>query len=162
MVISFDHLKDSVELCQRFGRARHIDSSIVVLDERQDRPLGLLESVRELQDDIIQKYDPATIEIDEGAENLKQENRERQAKVVLQGLSLVDALASLNLYVKKTKADLVEDFGTENGEAVCMLTYRSRLRSAKGNGRASSKKAAKRAAALALVRLLWKEAACYK
>jgi len=45
MVISFDHLKDSVELCQRFGRARQENCAIIVMDERKDRPKNFKKSV---------------------------------------------------------------------------------------------------------------------
>jgi ERCC4-related helicase len=58
VVILYDHMKDSVELCQRFGRARTTDCAIVVMVERHDRPLEFLEKVRQDQDEIVQSYDP--------------------------------------------------------------------------------------------------------
>ena len=59
VVILYDHLKDSVELCQRFGRARALKCSIVVLEERHDRPLVFLEQIRLHQDELVQTFTPS-------------------------------------------------------------------------------------------------------
>jgi ERCC4-related helicase len=80
VVISYDHMKDSVELCQRSGRARQQDSSIVILDERPDRPLSALETARNVQDDIVARYEPSTApSVDQGAERTSQLSREHTA-----------------------------------------------------------------------------------
>jgi hypothetical protein len=65
-------MRDSVELCQRSGRARQLDSSIVLLDERPDRPLATLETARDLQDVIAGQYDPSTVSV---TDNRSQRNQ---------------------------------------------------------------------------------------
>ena len=156
VVISYDHLKDSVELCQRFGRARHQESSIVVLDERPDRPLNLLASVEKLQDSIVQNFDPKSVHlVNEETEKAKQRDRERQARsVLLQGISLETSLQSINLYVKKTKAVLEESCSPKQPFVVTM-SYRSILRSISGiSHEGSNKKEARKNCAAKMLQAL--------
>eukprot|EP01082_Thalassiosira_pseudonana_P009278 g8229.t1 g8229 contig29:45842-48019(-) len=58
VVISYDELKDTVELCQRFGRARQKTSCLTLMSERKDRPLTDLKDVKQHQDTIIKDFDP--------------------------------------------------------------------------------------------------------
>lgn len=158
VVISFDHLKNSVELCQRFGRARQNDSSIVLLAERSDRPLALLESVRDLQDTIVEDYEPSNVSIDTEAEKSNQRNRERSAfnSVLRDKPGFRETpLLSLNRFVKQTKATLLEDFSNRKGGGFdCSLTYRSILRTLKVDSSATKKRDAKRACAVEMLILL--------
>ena len=125
-------MKDSVELCQRFGRARHEESSIVVLDERPDRPMEMLESVRSLQETIAQQYDPrvANASTDSHDEALKQRSRERNARSVLENerRRIDSPVATLNEFVKKTKA-FFEESCSSQPPFVYTMSYSSVLRS---------------------------------
>ena len=148
VVILYDHLKDSVELCQRFGRARATDCSIVVMDERHDRPLAFLEQVRQEQDELVQNYDPAAqARADPEVERQRQANRERAAfqAVLADYIKCTDTPAlALNEYVKKTKALLnVTMENDQNGKFICELTYASHLRRLVVRTAADTKKAAK-------------------
>lgn len=159
VVISYDHLKDSVELCQRFGRARHEESSIVVLDERRDRPVEMLESVRNLQETIAQEYNPSTSSsgFSPAEEEAKQRDRERNAnQSVLFNLSKQEGspVASLHLYVKKTKAVLEESCSPKQPFVVTM-SYRSILRSISGiSHEGSNKKEARKNCAAKMLQAL--------
>jgi len=165
-------------LCQRTGRARQQDSSIVVLDERLDRPLALLESARNLQDKIVQDYDPSqTPGLDEAAERKRQQSREQSpaAHAVLNDPAKCQSnpLQALNEYVKKTKAALAQEFipqrrtdgggdGDGNTKHVCCnLTYRSILRTITVDGTPhANKKAAKRQCATLMLAVLARETTC--
>jgi len=59
VVISFDHIKDTVELSQRFGRARQENRRIVVMDQRWDRPIAALKEVKQHQDYQIESFTPS-------------------------------------------------------------------------------------------------------
>ena len=111
---------------------------------------ALLETVRQLQDTIVQEYNPSSVLVDEEAEKSKQRTREQQARPILKGVSLATSIRSVHLYVKKTKALLSEDFEQNAGRWVFSLTYRSILRTIQVDGTATSKKEAKKVAALAL------------
>ena len=167
VVISYDHLKDSVELCQRSGRARQLDSSIVILDERHDRPYETLDMARELQDEIVEQYDPSTlVPRDVKGEQRQQQNREKTAfQAILKHPSMYQShpLLRLNEYVKKTKASLSEEFSGPNnvGSFECPLTYRTILRTIQVNAQATKKKVAKTESALALLVALRSETSCY-
>lgn len=155
-------MKDSVELCQRVGRARHHDSSIVILDERLDRPVSLLESARLLQDTIVQEYTPGTLHQvdDEEAERKKQYNRESNAfQSVLRNHQQVMAnpVACLNLFVKKTKGHLLEEFRSSGGSFNCSLTYKSILRTIKVDSRGRTKKISKKQCSLELLGILTRD-----
>eukprot|EP00934_Nitzschia_sp_Nitz4_P003036 Nitzschia sp. Nitz4//scaffold159_size51929//3928//5796//NITZ4_006871-RA/size51929-processed-gene-0.49-mRNA-1//-1//CDS//3329537550//3026//frame0 len=157
VVISYDHMKDSVELCQRSGRAREQDSSIVILDERPDRPLTVLESARTLQDTITEAYEPSHSAVDQKAEEEKERQRERSArKGVLQDHKKCTNIPvqALNEYAKKTKALVLENYSVDWGEFTCKLTYRSHLRRFEVEGRGASKKAAKKEASQTMLEML--------
>lgn len=173
-VISFDPLKDSVELCQRFGRARRSDSKIVVMAERADRPVTMLDRVREQQEELIGAFDPPGTVVKSAAdlekERAAQKCRERGAAALLSensGKNGQQSVSSrLNLYVRKTKAELEEKYVTsvENGTGIgCELRYKTVLRDLRVVGHAvrgagqDAKKEAKRAAAEKLLVELAKE-----
>ena len=148
VVILYDHLKDSVELCQRFGRARTTDCAIVVMGERQDRPLAFLEKVRLGQDEIVQKYDPSKgIRVDPEIETALQLHRDRVAfKAVLidQTKCTESPLLAFNEYVNKTKAGVTEEIQVSiDGKFTCELTYSSILQQISAVATADSKKGAK-------------------
>ncbi|KAI2498285.1 Double-stranded RNA binding motif [Fragilaria crotonensis] len=148
VVILYDHLKDSVELCQRFGRARTTKCAIVVMVERQDRPLVFLERIRLEQDQIVQSYDPSkSVVMDPEVESAVQHHRERAAfqAVLSDWAKCIDTpLLAFNEYVIKTKAAVDEkiDFST-NGKFTCELTYTSILQKIISKATAGNKKGAK-------------------
>jgi ERCC4-related helicase len=152
VVISFDPLKDTVELAQRFGRARQAQRCIVVMDQRHDRPILRLVEARCEQDKMIADFTPADTARDLAAEQQAQYNRERGAHAHLQGpVNPKNALAKLNLYVKKTKAHHTQDFRKDGGDWVYISKYDSVLRSVIAEGRALSKATARQNCAMKLL-----------
>ena len=148
VVILYDHLKDSVELCQRFGRARTTNCAIVVMVERRDRPLAFLERVRLEQDEIIKSYDPSKgTGIDFEVETAVQLHRERAAfKAVLSDWTKCKdtPLLAFNEYVIKTQAAVDEKIDASvNGKFTCELTYTSILNKYISTATADNKKGAK-------------------
>ena len=89
VVISFDHMKDSVELCQRFGRARQEDSSKVVMDERRDRGVTRLQQVKQRQNGIIQEFDPSKVSQSQKTDMAAQKSREKMRRVFIREKSRV-------------------------------------------------------------------------
>lgn len=161
-------MKDSVELCQRSGRARQQDSSIVILDERPDRPLTALETARDLQDQVIATYDPATAPpANDRVERNKQQSREQSAYRSVfadpnhQSKLNARPLHWLHLYTKKTKASLSEEPTAKhhNTKFVCTLTYRSVLRTIKVDDQDTNEKTAKNKAAITMLAALKKATA---
>lgn len=73
-------MKDSVELCQCFGRTRQENSLTVVMDERRDRPVKNLKEVQCRQDDIMETFAPSQAKRDKASEKNAQRNRERGAE----------------------------------------------------------------------------------
>jgi superfamily II DNA or RNA helicase len=141
VVISYDALKNSVELAQRFGRARCAERRVVAMDERSDRPLTRLEDVRREQDALIEKFEPRDSPLDPAAECEAQRSRERGAAAVLQQDS--NPVSVLNLYMKKTKALSEESSRKVGSNFVHQWTYQTSLRDIKAEGVATVKKAAR-------------------
>jgi len=163
VVISYNHLKDSVELCQRFGRARQVESSIVVLEERHDRPVSNLETVRVLQDELVQDYNPSANDAaSDGTERRRQTDRERSAfRSILENVSKcqMSPTAAMNDYVKKTKAlKTVEYRRLQDGTFRCTMRYKSAIRSLKADATGTTKKIAERGSALLMLKMLTNEA----
>lgn len=100
VVVSYDDVKDTVELCQRFGRARHETSSLTLMAERQDRPLSALKEVKAHQDSIIKDFKPCHNKQQQIARQQSQNDRERSASFVLQDIALCkrSPLECLNMY----------------------------------------------------------------
>lgn len=160
VVVCYDHMKDAVEFCQRFGRARQGNRSIVVLDERHDRPVEMLRSIQLAQDNIVHAFDPNNVVIDEEFERTKQKQREINAyKKILRDCNVYESepLKKLNEYVKVTKATIENDMETNYGQHSCELKYTSLLREANGSGLASRKKDAKNDAARDILQFLHSE-----
>jgi len=141
VVITFDAIKDSVELAQRFGRARRAERRVVAMDERHDRPLQRLENVRREQDALIEKFEPRASPRNPAAELEAQQSRERGAVDVLQ--QDANPVLALNLYVRKTKAVSEESCRKDGASFVYMWTYQTSLRDIQAEGAATSKKAAR-------------------
>lgn len=155
VVISFDALKDSVELAQRFGRARQAERRIVAMDERRDRPIARLEQVRREQDALIEVFQPDPALRDPEAEAEAQRSRERGASQLLDvKCNENNPLQTLNLYAKKTKAVTTEEVRKDQQGFLYEWSYQTPLRQLRAEGRASSKKAAKMACALKLLSAL--------
>jgi len=153
VVISFDALKDSVELAQRFGRARQAERRVVALDERRDRPIARLEDVRREQDALIESFEPLAAARDPAAEQQAQRSRELGAASVLQQDNN-NPVAVLNLYVKKTKAFAEEDSRKTGAVFVHVWKYQTPLRDIRAEGSAAGKKAARAQCAENLLALL--------
>jgi ERCC4-related helicase len=145
VVLLYDPMKDSVELCQRYGRARALESSIVILDERRDRPVELLERVRAIQDTIVNEFDPSTVGINVAEERQKQKGRERTAyqSVLCHEKCLKSPVLALNEYKTKTRASLIEQWSDCDRQFRCTLQYKSILRTLTESADGSSKQEAK-------------------
>ncbi|KAL3929529.1 MAG: hypothetical protein SGPRY_001923 [Prymnesium sp.] len=158
VVISFDSLKNSVELAQRFGRARQAERRIVAMDERRDRPIARLEEVRREQDLLIEKFQPGEATRNIKADRAAQCSREMGARHLLLDLDWNDmrksALSTFNLYVKKTKAMSTEEFQKTTDGHLFELTYKSALRDYRAEGRSMTKKAAKLEGTIKMLTLL--------
>ena len=151
VVISFDHLKNSVELAQRFGRARQAERRIVVMDQRPDRPIARLEEVRREQDALIASFEPAHAEHDMAKDVNAQTQRERGAREVLLGEHGGGHVQQLNLYVKKTKALATEDCRKVDGQFLHIWTYQTVLRNESAEACGATKKDARKACAASLL-----------
>jgi ERCC4-related helicase len=161
-VVRFDPMVHSVSFVQGRGRARAEASSYVVLAEREDRPVALLASVEQQQLALVREIArggagaAGDARASEERARHQQADRERSAAAVLPA-SPVDpaaALASLNLYCKKTKVVVAEEVRVETGQHSAVFTYESCLRVAKGLGHAPTAKGARQLAAADLLRTL--------
>jgi hypothetical protein len=157
-------MKDSVELCQRFGRARQTNSSLISLEERSDRPVQLLQQAKLCQEEIIQKFDPSRIERKFQSEVSvdAQRNKELQLTSILQYDSIAQASMNgrsyssiLNEYRQKTKASMVlkEAFAPYRTYK-SQLTYTTTFRSVTASGYGKSKREAHQHAARNLIKKL--------
>jgi superfamily II DNA/RNA helicase len=167
VVISYDHLKDTVELCQRFGRARQKTSSLTLMSERKDRPLSVLKDVKTRQESIIKEFDPTQNQNMSMARQQSIRDRERAAFSILNDTVGCEQspLECLNVYCAKTKA-VVKHESLECGPDKifrCKLLYSSLSENNfVGSGEGNTKKQAKRqAAANILNRLREMESAKY-
>jgi len=150
-VIYFDPMNTAVSYVQGRGRARQANSSFVMLDQRHDRPAALLAQQEEEQHRIASTFVP-----EKGSNPVAaitaQQNRERGCAAVLDGVNDITALAKLNLYCKKTKVLCDEIYTPGPGDChTFALTYSSVLRTVRGSGTGSTKKEAKKRAAVALL-----------
>lgn len=151
-------MKDSVELCQRSGRARQIDCAIVVLEERHDRPVAMLREVEIQQENIIRKFDPSCI----NNQNVTTKMIDSQRQRTLQANKLLNTnnstqhncAAALNLYCQKTKANLSIKDKFINNLFVTELIYTSVTDSVSAIGTASNKKFSKEDGAKKLLQKL--------
>lgn len=154
-MISYDHIKDAVELSQRFGRARAMDSSLHLLSERKDRPLVALKDVKKRQDSIITSFCPSRDDHSTSSRSIQsQQDRERAAYELLEDLDRCNhsPLAVLNTYSSKTKAVIREDIVKRDGSMFhCSLIYASRSCNITGSGSGNTKKEAKRNSAFVIL-----------
>lgn len=157
-MISYDDLKDTVELCQRFGRARAKTSSLSLMSERKDRPLATLKEVKKHQDTIIQDFKPSETKQQQISRQQSQNDRERAASSVLQDIDRckLSPLECLNMYAAKTKAVVDTEYIREgtNRSFDCRMKYTSINRSMVGVGNAVAKKKAQHQAALNILEQL--------
>jgi ERCC4-related helicase len=149
VVILYDHMKDSVELCQRFGRARASECHIVVMDERNDRPVEFLQNVRNMQHDLVRSYNPDICKARKNCpiERQKQIDRDRSGNLkVLSNLEkcLNSPTAAFHEYSKVTKASIEEKMCVEScGKFLCKIKYSTILQTLQATATATSKKGAK-------------------
>lgn len=158
VVISYDELKDTVELCQRFGRARQKTSCLTLMSERKDRPLTDLKDVKQHQDIIIKDFDPVKNQQKLMARQQSQLDRERAASTVLQDTVRCEKspLECLNVYAAKTKAVAkTESFELGSDRKYrCAMMYSSLSRNAEGTGEGTTKKQAQHKAAMIILKQL--------
>lgn len=159
MVISYDDIKDTVELCQRFGRARQKTSSLTLMSERKDRPLSALKEVKKHQDSIIKDFDPSKGKQQHTISRLQSQNdRERASSFILQDVARCagSPLECLNIYAAKTKAVADIEYTRlgpdKNFES--KVVYKSITRIVQGCGKGATKKKAQHQAALRILEQL--------
>jgi len=153
-VISYDHIKDTVELSQRFGRARAMNSSLHLLSERKDRPLVALKDVKKRQDSIIHSFCPRDEHSISSRSIQSQHDRERAAYALLKDRDRCNhsPLEVLHTYSSKTKAVVREDIIKRDGSVFhCSLIYASRSCNITGSGSGTTKKEAKRNSATVIL-----------
>lgn len=156
-VIYFDPMDHAVSYVQGRGRARHAESSFVMLDQRPDRPASMLAQQEAEQHNVAANYVPRHTASNQEANIVAQKSRERSGAKYLLDPSVDNSVANLNIYCKKTKVVLQETTYKTKGSANswrCILTYQSVTTTASGSGTESSKKMAKRVAALGLLRAI--------
>ena len=109
---------------------------------------------------IIRNFKPDHV-ADATQDSAAQRSRERNAREVLLAPGASNATEVLNLYCKKTKVQLQEEFVPTGPEIECRLKYESILRSVQAAGSsgpfsraAEGRKQAKRMAAAALLAAL--------
>ena len=127
LVISYNHMKDAVELCQRQGRARQKRAAFVIMEQRVDRPLSKLLRVQRHQESVIRNFVPGhnNFQIEECR---RREQRERETNILRRLLcdsrSKSD-MAILNEFVQKANGHITEHI-LENGREFCAnLIYTS-------------------------------------
>ena len=129
---------------QARGRARQENSSFIALSQRADRPATLLAAQELEQHAIASSFDPRKRKIDASQEMASQTSRERSAASLLLGdATPTTALATVNLYCKKTKTTLQEGLEAVSGGWQCNLRYESVLRTVEVQSTAPTKKQAK-------------------
>jgi ERCC4-related helicase len=153
VVVAYDPLKDTVELSQRFGRARQTDSAIVVMDERFDRPISKLEAVRDLQDEIIGAFDPSKTLTNQKSILQSQIHREKNVRDMISDRAAYTGkpMAILNVVVQKTKGHLDETLVVNCSMFTVQFKYSSMLRSIEVERTGASKKLARAEAAKAML-----------
>lgn len=117
------------------------------------------------QNEIVSSFQPADLQASREQQRATQRGREHNARSLLHAMDSRGALvATLNEYVRKTKASLEERWEPrqqqqQQQEWTCSLVYTSVLRSAAGHGSAQSRKPAKAAAAAQLIEELRRQQA---
>lgn len=159
-------MKDTVEFCQRAGRARRHDCCFVVLEERKDRPVALLQHVEERQERIISNFDPSNIitkrrKVHEARRSLSNSNSfssnhnssDHNSNYNSIENSIENHVSLLNIYCQKTRAQLsAEDVaGSSRDMFSIQLTYATSLRTVRSVGIGKNKKSAKQDAAKILL-----------
>jgi hypothetical protein len=152
VVISYDHLKDTVELCQRFGRARQKTSLLTLMSERKDRPLSVLKDVKTRQESIIKGFDPTQNQNMSMARQQSIRDRERAAFSILKDTARCEhsPLECLNMFCAKTKAVVKKDSLECGPDKLfrCKLLYSSISKNdIVGSGEGTTKKQAQHLAA---------------
>ena len=160
VVISYDYLKDTVELSQRFGRARQLKSSLTLMSERKDRPLTALKDVKMRQESIIKDFKPTDNKKFNLARQQSQVDRERAAFSVLNDTVRCERspLEVLHMYAAKTKATATIESMDLCPDKIfrCKTVYSSLNRVVDGVGEGSTKKQAQHRSARIILSKLHK------
>jgi len=158
VVISYDYLKDTVELSQRFGRARQKTSSLTLMSERKDRPLSALKDVKMRQESIIKEFNPAMNKQVSQARQQSQVDRERASFSILMDTARCErsSVEVLNVYAAKTKAvSKIESMDSSPDKIFrCTWLYSSLTRDVDGRGEGTTKKQAQQQSALSILNKL--------
>lgn len=154
VVISYDHLKDTVELAQRFGRARQTTSSLTLMSERRDRPLSALRDVKRQQESIIKDFDPSK-ERNVARQQQSVRDRHRAAFPILLDTDRCESspLEVLNMYAAKTKALAKTDYIEAGFDKIfrCKISFSNLLMNIEGKGEGNSKKQSQHLAAASIL-----------
>jgi Helicase conserved C-terminal domain len=157
-VIYFDPIHHAVSYVQGRGRARQENSSFVMLNQRRDRPASLLAQQECEQHSIVSSFVPGSPVhfIDPAIALQALKDREKNSACFLCDISESTALSNLNIYIKKTKALIEEVYELDaTSWTICRLTYGSIKRTVSATGKGTGKKAAKKNAAMVLLRALY-------
>jgi uncharacterized membrane protein YcjF (UPF0283 family) len=145
-------MKDSVELCQREGRARQADRAFVVMEQRRDRHIGILRNVQRHQESIIRDFDPKSVDETRQKNITAHSQRQVGANRWLQQCDDSNYLQVLNMYRQKTMAHLDESSSTTPDKRhYVKLVYSNIYLSIDAEGRGTTKKSAKQSAAQILL-----------
>jgi dsRNA-specific ribonuclease len=145
-------MKDSVELCQREGRARQADCAFVVMEQRRDRHIDMLRNVQRTQESIIRDFDPKSAEETRQKNSTAHSQRQVGANRWLQQCDDSNYLQVLNMYRQKTKAHLDESSSTTPDKIhYVKLVYSSICLTIDAEGHGTTKKSAKQSAAQILL-----------
>jgi dsRNA-specific ribonuclease len=157
VVISYNYMKDSVELCQREGRARQSERVFVVMEERRDRPVDTLRAVQDLQETIIQSFDLKSAKQTQAQREQASKAREAAARPILwQEPKGGNYMAVLNLYRQRTKSTLEESkvSSTSEGKLAITLKFLNDRATVEASGVGRNKMEAKQEAAKVLLKML--------
>lgn len=162
LTISFDPAQTPVSMTQRKGRARKEDSRNVVLKERLDRSTKMLEEVITMQERIVMQFQrqfqstvPSHLEIMEKERETQAGLERGAAKLLVGDFDRDNALGTLKNYTDKTQAQLGESVQQSKQKTFsCLLRYSSCLREEVGRAEGSTKKEARKNAALMCIRAL--------
>lgn len=153
-VVRFDPVLTPVSHTQGKGRARQSDSRLTVCAETGGRTTADLAKASERQAAVAARLEPLASPEEIREKRCKeQRNRDINARGVLLGTTATDqsAVVRLNTYCTKTKVRLGEISRRGKFECECALDYVSVTQSVKAKGAGATKKAAREAAAEAIL-----------
>jgi superfamily II DNA/RNA helicase len=154
--IYFDAMDHAVSYVQGRGRARHIKSSFVMLNKRENCPASVLANQEAQQHAVASSFVPKNTAANNKLDQVAQKSRERGVLKYLLNPTEDNCIANLNIYRKKTNVALEENVVKNKMSNCfsCKLNYRSSTLTASESGNAQSKKKAKKIAAIELLKAI--------